>query len=119
MKSILYGRSGKWVRRALLFLMDLGFVCLSAYLALLLRFDGAISKLQFARTMNAIPFIMAIYAACGVLFGIYDMLWRFASGPEFFRLSMAYATAGLIIEHPVLKCLCDNLVNRHWFAVKL
>ena len=96
MKSILYGKSGKWVRRALLFLADLGFVCLSVYLALLLRFDGRISRLQFARAVNAIPYIMAVYGACGILFGIYEMLWRFAAGPEFFRLSMAYATAGLI-----------------------
>ena len=37
MKSILYGRSGKWIRRIGQFLVDLCLVCLSAYAALLLR----------------------------------------------------------------------------------
>ena len=96
MKSILYGRSGKWIRRALLFLLDLFFVYLSVRAALLLRFEGVVSRSQLAWSMKALPLIMAVYAACSVLCGLYEMIWRFASGPEFLRLGAAYAASGLI-----------------------
>ena len=93
MKSILYGRSGKWVRRALWFLLDLCFVFLAAYAALLLRFDGAVP-----------------HAASSILSGVYDMIWRYAGGPEFFRLGAAYAAAGLITL--LLSKLCNWGISR-------
>ena len=102
MKSILYGRSGKWVRRGLLILLDLCFVFISAYLAMLLRFDGRIPQLQYAHVTRALPIIMVIYAACSILCGVYDVIWRFAGGPEFFRLAAGYAAAGvatLVVEN--------------------
>ena len=102
MKTILYGRSGKWVRRAALFVVDLGFVWLSAYAAMLLRFNWTIPPLQYAHTMARMPVIMFIYAAAGVLFGLYEIIWRYAGGPEFFRLGSAYAISSLItlvLEH--------------------
>ena len=102
MKSILYGRSGKWVRRGLLILLDLCFVFLSAYIAMLLRFDGRIPPMQRAHVMRALPVIMVIYAACSILCGVYDVMWRFAGGQEFFRLTVGYAAAGvatLVVEN--------------------
>ncbi len=102
MKSILYGRSGKWVRRGLLILLDLCFVFLSAYIAMLLRFDGRIPPMQRAHVMRALPIIMVIYAACSILCGVYDVMWRFAGGQEFFRLTVGYAAAGvatLVVEN--------------------
>jgi len=101
MKSILYGRSGKWVRRGLLLLLDLCFVFLAAYISLLLRFDGRFPRQQFDYTVQCMPVIMAIYAMCSILSGLYDMMWRFAGGPEFFRLTIAYGAAGvatLVVE---------------------
>ncbi len=96
MKSILYGRSGKWIRRIGQFLVDLCLVCLSAYAALLLRFDGQITPLQLRHTIDALPIILMIYSMAGISFGLYEMIWRFAGGPEFFRLASAYAISGLI-----------------------
>ena len=96
MKSILYGRSGKWIRRGVLFLLDLFFVFLSVQAALLLRFEGVVSRSQYALTMRALPIIMVVYAACSVLCGLYEMIWRYASGPEFLRLAAAYAASGLV-----------------------
>ena len=110
MKSILYGRSGKWVRRALWFLLDLCFVFLAAYAALLLRFDGAVNRQQLGRILSALPYILLVYAACGIFSGLYEMIWRFASGPEFLRLATAYAAAGLITL--LLSKLCNWGISR-------
>ncbi len=107
MKSILYGRSGKQVRRALLILLDLGIVFLSAYLALLLRFDGRIPRLQYTHILEGMPVIMVVYAVCSVLCGVYDVMWRFAAGPEFLRLAVGYAIAGMI------SLLLNNIINWH------
>ena len=55
MKTILYGRSGKWVRRVALILLDMAFVFIAVYVSLLLRFDGHITRLQYGYTMQWMP----------------------------------------------------------------
>ena len=107
MKSILYGRSGKWVRRIALILLDLFFVWLSAYIALQLRFDGRAPRLQYEHVLEGLPVIMFVYAACSILCGVYDVMWRFAGGQEFFRLTAGYAAAG------ILSLLLNNIINWH------
>ena len=107
MKSILYGRSGKWVRRVLQFLLDLCLLLLSLYIAQLLRFDGRIPRSQQLYIIRSMPVILLVYAACSVIFGVYDVIWRFASGPEFLRLAVGYATAG------VVTLLLNQVLNWH------
>ena len=106
MKSIFYGKSGKRMRQLALILVDLGFVYLSVRIALLLRFDGVVPQTQLARAMKWLPAIMAVYAVSSIVSGLYDMIWRFAGGPEFFRLGTAYAVAG------VVTLLLENAL--HW-----
>ncbi|MBQ3425465.1 MAG: polysaccharide biosynthesis protein [Clostridia bacterium] len=96
MKSILYGRSGKQVRRIGLILVDLCFAAVSVYLAMQLRFDGAIPRLQYGYVSRWLPAIIAIYGLSGILCGVYDMMWRFAGGPELFRLGAGYAAAATV-----------------------
>lgn len=107
MKSLFYGRSGKWIRRVALILLDLVFVFVAAYLSLLLRFDGRITKLQYGYVTRWMPAIMAVYAACSILGGVYDMMWRYAGAPEFFRLAVAYGASCLIT------LLLNTLINWH------
>ena len=106
MKTILYGRSGKWVRRVALLLLDLGLVFIAAYISLLLRFDG-INRAQYGYLVQCMPAIMAIYAAYSLLSGVYDIIWRYAAAPELFRLAAAYAVAG------IATLVVENLLHWH------
>ncbi len=107
MKSLFYGRSGKWIRRGALILLDMAFVFLAVYCSMLLRFDGHITKMQYGYTMRWMPAIIAVYAICSVAGGVYDMMWRYAGGPEFFRLAMVYGASCLIT------LLLNTVINWH------
>ena len=96
MKAIFYGSTGKWVRRGVLFVVDLLLVFLALQLAVQMRYDGAVSRRMYGRIMGVTPFIMLCYAACSVVGGVYDMIWRYASGREILRLAAVYAVAGAL-----------------------
>ena len=107
MKSLLYGKSGKWIRRGALMIVDLCMVCLSLYLSLLLRFDGAVPLLQVRNIRRGLVWILAIYETCGVLSGVYDVIWRYATAQDLFRLTTGYAAAG------ILTLLLNMIINWH------
>ena len=93
MKAIFYGRTGKWIRRCMLFLLDLLLVIIAVELAILMRYEGAISARMHLRIIQCLPAIILCYAVCGVLGGIYEMIWRYASGREVLRLAVIYILA--------------------------
>ncbi len=93
MKQFFYGRTGKWVRRLLLFLLDMLFVCFSLHLAIAMRYEGAVSASMYARLMSLLPEIIAVYAAVSIIGGVYDMIWRYAGAAEIMRLALVYALA--------------------------
>ena len=93
MKQFFYGRTGKWVRRLLLFLLDMLFVCFSLHLAIAMRYEGAVSASMYARLMSLLPEIIAVYAAVSIIGGVYDMIWRYAGAAEIMRLVLVYALA--------------------------
>ena len=98
MKGIFYGRTGKWVRRCLLFLMDMLFVYLSVQIAVLMRYDGKVSTSMYAQIMRLTPEILGVYAVCSLIGGVYDMIWRYAGAGEVIRLALVYAvSAGLTL----------------------
>lgn len=96
MKAIFYGRTGKWIRKGLFFLLDLFFVYVSVELAILMRYEGMVSRSMYARIMGRLPWIMLIYAVCGMLGGIYEMMWRYAGSREILRLTIIYSVAAVI-----------------------
>lgn len=93
MKQFFYGRTGKWVRRLLLFLLDMLFVCFSLQLAIAMRYEGAVSASMYGRLMSLLPEIIAVYAAVSIIGGVYDMIWRYAGAAEIMRLALVYALA--------------------------
>lgn len=93
MKQFFYGRTGKWVRRLLLFLLDMLFVCFSLHLAIAMRYEGAVSASMYGRLMSLLPEIIAVYAAVSIIGGVYDMIWRYAGAAEIMRLVLVYALA--------------------------
>ena len=96
MKAVLNGRTGKWIRRGALFALDLFFVYVALEAAIYLRYDGSVSSGMYAAIIKRLPAIMLVYAVCGVVGGVYDMIWKYASGKEIQRLAIVYAIAGAL-----------------------
>ena len=94
MKSLFYGKTGKWLRRGLLLLLDLLLIYASVQLAVYLRYDGNVGRRTYNQIMGLVPAIMAVYAISSIIGGVYDMIWRYASGREILRLAVVYAIAG-------------------------
>ena len=98
MKEIFNGRTGKWVRRSLLFLMDMLFVYLSIQIAVLMRYDGHVSASMYAQIMRLTPEILGVYAVCSLIGGVYEMIWRYAGAAEVIRLALVYmVSSGLTL----------------------
>jgi len=95
MKNLFYGHTGKWVRRAVLFLLDLLFVFVALNAALMMRYDGRVTPSMYARVMMLFPQILLTYAVCSVIGGVYDMIWRYAGAREIVRLSAVYMVSAL------------------------
>ena len=90
MKKIFYGRTGKWVRRCILFVLDMVFVFISVQIAIGLRYEGNVTRSMYATIMGLMPEILAVYAACSVIGGVYDLMWRYAGAGEIMRLAVVY-----------------------------
>ena len=98
MKSIFYGRTGKWVRRGILFLLDMLFVYLSVQIAILMRYDGRATPSMYGRIMGLMPEIWGVYALCSLIGGVYEMIWRYAGASEILRLALVYvASSGITL----------------------
>ena len=91
LKRLFYGRAGKWMRRLLLFLLDMLFVFFSLELAIGMRYEGGVSASMHARLIGLLPEIVAVYAAVSIVGGVYDMIWRYAGAAEVMRLALVYA----------------------------
>ncbi len=94
MKSLFYGKTGKWLRRGLQLAVDLLLLYLAIQLAVYMRYDGNVGRRMYGQIMKLVPVIMAVYVACSIVGGVYDMIWRYASGREIMRLTVVYAIAG-------------------------
>jgi hypothetical protein len=69
MKNILRGRTGQWIRRCILFLLDMVFVYLALQAAIALRYEGRISLGIFRRLMEIFPQMLGVYAICAIAGG--------------------------------------------------
>ena len=94
MKNLLYGRSGRWLRRCILFLLDVACVFVALQAAIVLRYDGRVTPGVYAKLMDVMPEILGVYALCSIAGGVYDMIWRYAGAPELMRLTAVYAVCG-------------------------
>jgi FlaA1/EpsC-like NDP-sugar epimerase len=57
----------------------LGLICVSNYLAFLLRFDGAVPYPQAGLVAETLPWLVLVRGLVFVLFRLYEGLWRYAS----------------------------------------
>ncbi len=92
---------GKWlgnsnsvrIRRCVLILLDLALFYIAVELAVVLRYDGAISPYMRARLDQRIPLLMVFYTGALLVGGVYQMMWRYAGARELFRLMFLCAAA--------------------------
>jgi FlaA1/EpsC-like NDP-sugar epimerase len=84
-------------RRLLAFVHDVAAAVIAWLLAFWLRFNFDI-PLEFERIMwSQLPWIMLIYAASFLAFGLYRGLWRFASLPDLRRILIAVGIGALAV----------------------
>ena len=66
-------------RRPVVVFGHLGLICVSNYLAFLLRFDGVIPDEQAALVGQMLPWLVAVRGLIFVPFRLYEGMWRYAS----------------------------------------
>ena len=68
------------IRRCALILLDLALLYIAIELAVILRYDGAISPSMRTKLDQRIPLLMVLYTGALVVGGVYHMMWRYAGG---------------------------------------
>ena len=98
MDSILKGHAGKWIRRCVLFILDLCLIYLSLRVAILMRYENRVSAGTLKNIYSAVPQLLLVFGACSIVGGVYDMIWRYAGAAEFARLAVVYliSTAAIL-----------------------
>ena len=81
------------IRRCALILLDLALLYIAIELAVVLRYDGAISSGMRMKLDQRIPLLIVIYTLALMVGGVYHMMWRYAGARELFRLMFLCAGA--------------------------
>ena len=81
--------SARWAWR----LLDIVLILLSVYLSMELRFEMYIPTRHAQTMFSAMPLVVAVYMACYVFGGIYQIMWRYAGVRDVARLCLLSAIA--------------------------
>ena len=92
-KNLLGNSNSVRIRRCVLILLDLALLYIAIELAVVLRYDGAISPAMRIKLDQRIPLLMVLYTGALIVGGVYHMMWRYAGGRELFRLMFLCAAA--------------------------
>ena len=92
-KNLLGNSNSLRIRRCVLILLDLALLYIAIELAVVLRYDGAISPAMRVKLDQRIPLLMVLYTGALIVGGVYHMMWRYAVGRELFRLMFLCAAA--------------------------
>ena len=93
MKNLLGNSNSLRIRRCVLILLDLALLYIAVELAVVLRYDGAISPSMRMKLDQRIPLLMLFYTGALIVGGVYHMMWRYAGARELFRLMFLCAAA--------------------------
>ena len=78
----------------MLILLDLALLYIAIELAVILRYDGAISPSMRVKLDQRVPLLMVLYTGALIVGGVYHMMWRYAGARELFRLMFLCAATG-------------------------
>jgi FlaA1/EpsC-like NDP-sugar epimerase len=92
------------------FCFDLVAVVVSWLAAYVLRFNGSVPPEFWHGGLNALVWVVVIYALMFRVFGLYRGMWVFASLPDLMRISKAVASGALVVmvgaamlqPHPII-----------------
>lgn len=93
MSKLLGGSTSVRIRRCALILLDLALLYIAIELAVVFRYDGAISQTMRVRLDRRIPLLIVFYTGALMAGGVYHMMWRYAGARELFRLMFLCAVA--------------------------
>ena len=97
-KNLLGNSNSVRIRRCVLILLDLALLYIAVELAVVLRYDGAISPAMRIKLDQRIPLLMVLYTGALIVGGVYHMMWRYAGGRELFRLMfLCAADTGVVL----------------------
>ena len=96
-KNLLGNSNSLRIRRCVLILLDLALLYIAIELAVVLRYDGAISPAMRVKLDQRIPLLMVLYTGALIVGGVYHMMWRYAGGRELFRLMFLCAAATAVV----------------------
>ena len=81
-----------FVRRTFLILLDITLICMAAFLALLMRFDLMMSRIEtpyYENMIRTLPILVIVTLGIFAYFRIYSSLWEYASMKELNYIAMA------------------------------
>ena len=88
-----------WVRAVMLLLFDALAVYLSSFLALAIRFEFDLSRIEI-RCIDSVYRYLAVNVLCTIvvfyLFRLYTSLWKYASVQELCNIVFAVVTTGVL-----------------------
>ena len=86
-------KNNAWFRKVGMALLDIVLILLSVYLSMELRFEIYIPTRHAQTMFSAMPLVVAVYMACYVFGGIYQIMWRYAGVRDVARLCLLSAIA--------------------------
>ena len=86
-------KNNAWFRKVGMALLDIVLILLSVYLSMELRFEMYIPTRHAQTMFSAMPLVVAVYMACYVFGGIYQIMWRYAGVRDVARLCLLSAIA--------------------------
>jgi lipopolysaccharide/colanic/teichoic acid biosynthesis glycosyltransferase len=96
-------RLGRFVQvRWLTALTDSFVVTVALWVALLLRFDGAIPIAEKWALLNTLPVALLVYLGCIRYAGLYRVLWHYAGAREIWRIAVTSTIATLLLVAGIL-----------------
>ena len=90
----------RWLRRGVMFLMDILLVYVALRLSVSLRYDGSLSAEYIrmnAKVVPLTPLFIGIYMAFLVLGGTYVSMWRYAGTKDLARLVTVSAAGAILL----------------------
>lgn len=90
-----------WQNKILLLIIDLALVAASIYLALVMRFEGTIPIKYFEDVRYPYFLIISLTISSLYIFGLYNILWRYAGLDTLFALFQAISLSFGLVAVPV------------------
>ena len=84
-------------RRIAEVIIDLVLICISYYVAWLLRFEGKISTANFSLMITSLPWLIVARLSCFYYFGLYRGIWRYISIKDLLAIFKAVSVSSMLI----------------------